>query len=360
MDCPTRNYGRLLLSLLVGVAMATLSQVLFAQEIPAGAMAISTQMPPPNDDVVIEKINEHLRNSQIDAAIVSLEGLLSVTETKHGTSDLDAKAYHVFLSELKYVASLSKTDQATYVSARRELAKGESYYSNGQTAQAEEPLRNAAKVFSSLYGEKGQSLCVALHALGTVLLVREQPQQAREVLKREVEILHETIGDNHPQYGVGLRLLANAYLESNELDEADRLIRKTLLLHRAQISWRTTSYILDLETFTRVLIAQSKFLEAEGMCGTANGLLNETDRSSSPLKAMCYSNMAEIHIGLHEYPMAEKYLRRALAIFEAGPKPYQHRIPKLLKRLSFVLRARGSTDEADTLDKRAASLQTIR
>lgn len=143
---------------------------------------------------------------------------------------------------------------------------------------------------------------------------------AEQLLQRKVAVLKKVLGPDNKDYLAALLNLGVFYRETDHLDKADTLLRKSFHLARQQLAGDP-----ELAFFYNQLglldIAQGKFAEAESMLKKALEIRKAAPLIDKSLVATSHDNLGNFYLTRNRLLDAEPHLQTALNLFRAvlGP-----------------------------------------
>lgn len=257
-------------------------------------------------------------------------------------------------AEGAFEAALAEAaDPSTRVALLEELSDGEG--APGAIERAEARLRSAVETSEAAWGESLQ-LTRSLSLLGGLLRVRNQPQEAAELLHRALAIERRLAPDSLALADSLERLGAVARVRGDLATTAD-LDRQALAIRER---WAPDGLAASrsLNALGLVAIEHGRLEEAAELLGRALAI-RERRAPESRYVAVALANLGQVARLQGDLEVAEERLQRSLAIFEKVAPGAASVIAPTLNNLAAVARQRGDLATARALFERAITVWSV-
>jgi serine/threonine-protein kinase len=171
----------------------------------------------------------------------------------------------------------------------------------GDLDRAEALLREALAIEGRVLPEGHRNTAVTLNHLALTLQNRGDYDAAEPLFERMIAIFGESLGEDHPYTAIGTCHLAHLHFLRGDAERADALYRPCLATLEAALPPGHDVVAMSESKYGEVLVAQSRFDEAE------------------PLLLRGHEQLTE-HFG-PDHPDTQKAARRLVALYEAWDKP---------------------------------------
>lgn len=164
------------------------------------------------------------------------------------------------------------------------------------------------------------------------------------------------LGEYHSGVARDLNNLAQFFQDTNRLNEAELLMRKTLEIDEKNLGLNHPDVARDLNNLAQLLHTIDRIAEAEPLMRRA---LDIDERSFGPNHsnvARDLNNLATLFQATGRFTEAEPLMRRALNISEQSLGPDHPTVAAILNSLGFMLQATERSDEAEVFVRRALDI----
>jgi serine/threonine protein kinase/tetratricopeptide (TPR) repeat protein len=308
----------------------------------------------------------------VTGMVVANVGLLRAIEARENAEQeaANARAVNEFLSDMlasakpenargEDVTIMQALEVATAQLEGRELsdtplveasirfAIGDSYQALGEFERALVQLEQAYQIYAEELPMSDQRRIDALDRIGMVNWLSGDLQASLEVCKQMVELRRQTVGEADPLYSDALANLGNTHADMGNLEEAERLLRRSLELDRAQYETDPGDYIcFSLNNLATILADEGNFDEAIELHEESIVLRREYMGDPSPAVAISLTNLGFAKRGAGDLEGARVTLDEAvehnLTVFGAD----HLRTSIAQTNLAMVLRELGQPEEA--------------
>jgi len=182
-----------------------------------------------------------------------------------------------------------------------------------KTAEGEQISRKAVELQRKLHPQGNEDLGVALYALGSNLIFRNEPKAAQPFLKEASALIKKHVGETHGYYIATLTMLAMAYDRAGEVAEAEPIYRQAIEAGK-RVEARYRIFLAQAEiSLGYLLINKEAYLEAETVLRESETIYREVNggeanSSSGAVKA----NLGWLYFLKGDYARAEDEDRQAL------------------------------------------------
>jgi tetratricopeptide (TPR) repeat protein len=164
-------------------------------------------------------------------------------------------------------------------------------------------------------------LAYAMVALGSNEFLAGNHVESISVLDEALKVRQLASGPLHPDFAVGLNLLASANYRIGRKGEAERIFREVLAIDERVLGKDHPANAIKQNNIARIVIEQRKFQEAETLLSQSEQILTKQLTPDHDDFAFVYSNIALAKRGLGDDATAETYLQKTLPI----ARKHQHR-----------------------------------
>jgi tetratricopeptide (TPR) repeat protein len=157
-------------------------------------------------------------------------------------------------------------------------------------------------------------LAYAMVALGSNEFLAGNHAESISVLDEALKVRRLASGPLHPDFAVGLNLLASANYRLGRKGEAERVFREVLEIDERVLGKDHPANALKKNSIARIVIEQRKFQEAESLLAQSEQILTKQLTPDHDDFAFVYSNIALAKRGLGDDATAETYLQKTIPI----------------------------------------------
>jgi len=222
---------------------------------------------------------------------------------------------------------------------------GVTYANLGDARKAEALLRNALRLYKSLYGEEHPRVADSLHHLGEALMMHGLGPDAEAMIREAYAIRKKLFGERHLDVAESLLLVGVIERESGNLPEAEAMHRKALAIKRQLLGDEHPDVATAL-----VVLAQT--LESRDPLG-AEAMIAEALTMKKKLRGEAHWDVAVATIALArvverrgDWIGSEALQRQAIAIAREIHHPL---LSVWTQNLARGLKQRGNVLEAEAL-----------
>ncbi|XP_012086427.1 RNA polymerase-associated protein CTR9 homolog isoform X2 [Jatropha curcas] len=151
-----------------------------------------------------------------------------------------------------------------------DIRVGAAYHNLGQFYLVQRKLEEARKCYEHALKIKGRVLGLGhadyadtMYHLGTVLYLQGKEQDAEVLIQESIRILEEAGQGESGICTMRLRNLAQMYLKSNNLEEAEKLQRKILHIMEVSKGWNSMDTVIAAERLALTLQSAGSLKEAQ-------------------------------------------------------------------------------------------------
>jgi tetratricopeptide (TPR) repeat protein len=196
----------------------------------------------------------------------------------------------------------------------------------------------------------------SLNNLAKLLLATNQLEEAEPLMRRALAIDEANYGPDHPEVATNLNNLAQLLKTTNQLEEAEPLMRRVLAIDGANYGPEAPDVAIDLNNLARLLQDTNRLSEAEPLMRRALAIDEASYGPDHPKVAIRLNNLAILLQDTNRMEEAEPLLRRALAINEASYGPDHPIVSIFLNNLARLLQDNKRQEEAEPLFRRALAI----
>lgn len=218
--------------------------------------------------------------------------------------------------------------------------------------EAEGQLRTA----KAEVGEDSVLHANVLNSLAKVLWKTNQLSEAESLLRRSLELKERTLGNNHADVATRLNNLATVLMQAKRYDEAEPLIRRALKIDEEGLGAEHPIVAIRLGNLASLLSEKSRYDEAEPLVRRALEIDERSLGTEHPNVATHLSVLARLLQDTERFDEAERLIRRACAIDEQAFGADHPNVAYRLSVLASVLSDMNRLDEAEPLMRRALEI----
>ena len=190
------------------------------------------------------------------------------------------------------------------------------YYSQGQFAQAEQPLWKALRLLQQMPDNDQQPLVVCLVAAGYLFYRQGKYSQAEDYFLQALTIYEKHVGLQHPSVVCTFSGLGNVFLALAKYDRAEKFFCDSLAIWQQMPGPQHPLMSISLNGLAQLSIAQGKYTQAELYLQQERTHLQQTLQSLHPALASNLNDWALLYMAQGKYHQVEPLLRQSLAILE--------------------------------------------
>lgn len=255
-------------------------------------------------------------------------------------------------------ATLSRgTDPAGLREAARLTALGAIALGNGTYGEAKEFLRRSLQLRESALGSDHPSVASTLANLGAVHQRLGEYRDARDLAERGVAISVAALGADHPQAAHALAGLGQAQAKMGAFEEARERLERALAIREAALGPDHPEIARNLSSLGTLYNTLGEYDAARRALERALSISERTGGVDHSAKAGILLNLGGVHKSTGAYEQAKRYDERALAIFETTlPADHPH-VATALSNLGHVQFLLGEYEGSRLAHERALAIK---
>ena len=348
----------------------------------------------------------HFRQRNYPDAEALYKRALEIDEKAHGQNGRDVAVIlhalgNVYTQQGKYAEAEPPLQRALAIQEhirgqnRRELAEdlaatlndlASLYDKQGKYAEAERIFQRSLILSEQTFGRNSFEVAVKLFNLGAVhfrqgkyaeadrfyrraLAIGQQPKhpdllanilwglarldsehgkhaEAEELYRRILVMKEQALGQNHPDTGEILRVLANELKDQSKHAEAEEICQRALVIQEQALGHnhpRVAQTLSDLAVLYRI---QKRYAEAEALHRRALAIREQTLGPNHPDVADSLHSLAVMNGFQGKYAETEGLYRRALAIYEQTLGENHPEVAHILDNLAMTSAGAGNAENA--------------
>jgi tetratricopeptide (TPR) repeat protein len=219
---------------------------------------------------------------------------------------------------------------------------------------AEAFYRRALDIRRTALGPDHPDVAVCLINLAILHFYRGQTGETEALYRQALALREKAFGPNHESVAESLILLGDLLGSLDRKKEAEPLYRRAMAIHEASLDGQGPLLLASTATSLASLYDDvGRYRDADRLARRALEIRSRALPEDDPLLAESLHNTAHVgHRHLGRYEEAEQLYRRALAIRERKLTEDDPALAQTLGDLADLLRSRGRTAEAETLERR--------
>jgi serine/threonine protein kinase/Tfp pilus assembly protein PilF len=228
---------------------------------------------------------------------------------------------------------------------------GNTYWSLGLYAQAEEHHRKALDLSRATLGLEHPETLFALNNLATTLEELDRNAEAEVLLRQAWEAERKVFGPEHRDTLTALNNLAWSLRALGRLTEAEQLSRQVLEDYRRVTGSESRETLTALDNLAGVLQDQGQFAKAESLFRQALETSSRVLGREDPSTLMMLHDLGWVLHAQGRSAEGEPFLREAVKGRSRVLGPEHPKTLKSLNNLALVLEAQGNCAEAELLHR---------
>jgi hypothetical protein len=205
-------------------------------------------------------------------------------------------------------------------------------------------------------GPEHPETATSLINLAGLLQDTNQLAEAELLIRRALAILEASYGSDHPDVAASLNNLAQLLLNTNRLAEAEPLMKRALAIAEASYGPDHPKVSTCLNNLSLLLKDTNRLAEAEPLMKRALAIAEASYGSENPQLHTSLNNLALLLQDTNRLVEAEPLLRRGLAIAEASYGPDHPAVANALNNLALLLLDTNRLVEAEPLLRRGLAI----
>jgi tetratricopeptide (TPR) repeat protein len=221
-----------------------------------------------------------------------------------------------------------------------------------------DPLAPHAKAVAESADQAGISEPTArlFNQVGLLFNAKASYPEAEVLMRRAVDILEVSFGDQDFNMGSALNNLARLFYETNRLAEAEPLMLRALAINEANYGSEHPNVATALNNLALLLFDTDRKPEAEPLMQRTIAILEVDLGDQDPNMGSALNNLAQLFYETNRLPEAEQLMRRALAIDEDKYGSKHPNVAIRLSNLAMLLQDSSRLAEAECLIRRALGI----
>jgi CHAT domain-containing protein/Tfp pilus assembly protein PilF len=139
------------------------------------------------------------------------------------------------------------------------------YESTGQFSKSESLYEQAVNIIKETLGEDHPDYGTTVNNLALLYVKTGEFQQAESLFKRDLEIIKKSLGASHPNYSYALSNLAGLYENIGKYSDAEKLYKEAIAIRKNAFGEKHPEYATVINNLARVYTATGKLQEAENL-----------------------------------------------------------------------------------------------
>jgi eukaryotic-like serine/threonine-protein kinase len=230
--------------------------------------------------------------------------------------------------------------------------------SKGNTVTARELLDRGAEKIAQELKDQPESQARLTQVMGDAYLSLGLYDRAAPLLESSLQTLRRSLGNEHPQVGVGLSHLAHLHFNQGDYVTAAALHREALAIHRKAYGAEHDEVARDLTNLaTNLMRAKGDLAESEKLFREALTIQRKLHGNEYNGVATTLNDLALLLFNKGDLNAAELMQREALTLYRRTLGQEHSEVATALSNLAVTLQRKGNTAEAVALYREALALQ---
>jgi CHAT domain-containing protein len=311
-------------------------------------------------------------DGRFDAARLSLERALTITETVWGPDDLHTAAVAAQLADVCRRLADGGTSESLYQRAiaimDRTLGPGHPaaavarsrlaalYEHQGERRKAETLLRQALDVIERTLGPNHRCFVSCLITLGNLRDRAGDLDEEEAIVRRALAVSEQIDDTNSFQYAELLNNLGEIYRQKQDYGRAEDLFRRSLALGEGLTAPDNYFMATALQNLGIIARERKDYAAAIGYNARALAIRERMVGQDHPDVAHILTNLANIYRSTGDYARALETHLRALHIWESAAGPYQQATLLSVGNIAKTYAAWGDLANAVVYQRRADAI----
>jgi serine/threonine-protein kinase len=234
---------------------------------------------------------------------------------------------------------------------------GQTYMALGRYQDAEEHLREAARILEAAGGADTLDLAGCLTDLGVLAHAQGRHPEARELTERALALNLRFLGAGSAEVARNLNTLGAIARAQGDLDRSEALVREALDVRRRLFGEEHVAVAESLNNLAFVSHGRGDLPAAEHLARRVLSMRRELLGDGHPDTIQALDNLAVFLAEQDDYEAAEPLMREAVDRHEASVGPKHPDVAVALNNLSRVLIAMERHADAETCLERALRIR---
>jgi len=228
----------------------------------------------------------------------------------------------------------------------------------GKYAEAEPLFERALDIMEDAYGKDHFNLAAVNNDFAMFYAVQGKVELAEPLFRRALEIRETALGEDHPDVAASLNNLAGVYTEQERYDKALPLFERSLAIREKAYGPDHPKVAYALAGLAQVYAAMGRPEKAEPLFIRTLDIWEKGLGPNHPHVAAHLTYLGDFYMDQKRYKDALPLYKRALAIQEKALGEAHPKVGKTLEGFAKLLRLMGRDVEAESMEARAAQIQS--
>ncbi len=357
MRCPlVRSRSLTLIALTLGIMPWTNLASARGQEARPPAASDSRVASEKRIEELETTIGQHLAAGRIAQAIPAAREKLDLCIRLRGKDHWQTADARRDLETYERLAARPREARDRFAEARRQDARAEQLYSQGQYNRASELCQKTLAIDREVLGEDHLLTATSYNNLALTLFVRSLHADAEAMHRRALAIRRKALGEGHPDTAVSYENLAISLSAQGKYPEAEAMHRQVLATRQAVLGELNPATAKSYGSLASTLFEQGKYPEAEAMFRQALAITLKVRGEGHSATATRYNDLAATLLAQGKNAEAEAMQRQALAIYLKTLGEGHPSTAVSYDNLAAALSAQWKLAEAEATNRRALSI----
>lgn len=218
---------------------------------------------------------------------------------------------------------------------------------------AERYLRDAVEILREVHPEGHPELSGMLGSLGQVFFRQRKLEEAEDLARQALEEARRMLGEEHPGVAVCINNLAVAVDERGEHATAERLFRDAIAMHE-RLDPKDPNIGNPMSNLATMLRTRGDHAEAAALYERVLEVDRAVVGERHPKYGRTMLGIGRARAAMRDWGAAERWGRKALAVFRAVHPPGHRDIAFTTRHLAEVLIEEGKFSESQALARESA------
>ncbi|MEI6050974.1 MAG: tetratricopeptide repeat protein, partial [Bacteroidota bacterium] len=169
---------------------------------------------------------------------------------------------------------------------------------------------------------------------------------AEPLMKEAMRIAKESLGVNHPSYGIDLNNLAQLYQSMGRYEQAEPLMKEAIRVAKESLGVNHPSYGIDLNNLAMLYNSMGQYEQAEPLMKESMRISKESLGVNHPDYGIDLNNLGQLYKAMGQYEKAEPLLKEAIRIMKESLGENHLSYGTCLNNLALLYKDSGKFSDA--------------